>query len=153
MSSTTLQKDYSPGSVMIRYLKGKFEALRYLPKLAGGFLKFNSAGELIADSDLRPSGVYVDSVDTRTGAGAISVTKGTTKLVTTGANALTLADGQDGQIKRIHMITDGGDGTLTPATKTGYTTITFNDAGDDVVLQFISGRGWEVVSNNGCTVA
>lgn len=93
------------------------------------------------------------SSDALSGAGAIPVTTVVTRLTTTGANALTLADGTAGQIKVIQMIVDGGDGTLTPTTKTGYTTITFNDVGDAVVLIFHTTYGWMIASNYGCTVA
>ena len=86
------------------------------------------------------------------GAGAIPVTGSIVKLTTTGANALTLADGTDGQILTIVMITDGGDGTLTPTNKQGFTTITFNDAGDTATLLFTNSK-WFILSNNGCTVA
>lgn len=52
------------------------------------------------------------------------------------------------------MKTDGGDGTLTPTTKTGFSTITFNDAGDGVVLLYTDDtKGWVVVGNNGATLA
>lgn len=93
------------------------------------------------------------SVQTLTGAGAVNLTTTTTKIVTTGANALTLANGVDGQIKTLAMITDGGDGTLTPTTKTGYSTITFNDAGDGCILQYFTTLGWIILGNNGATVA
>ncbi len=93
------------------------------------------------------------TIDSQSGAGAISLFTDLTKLTTTGADALTLADGVDGQSKQIVMVTDGGDGTLTPATKTGYSTITFNDAGDTVTLLFTTTKGWLIMSNNGCTVA
>ena len=40
-----------------------------------------------------------------------------TQVTTTGSNqALTLANGANGQIKIVTMVTDGGDGTLTPTT-------------------------------------
>ena len=91
-------------------------------------------------------------VVTQTGAGAIPVTGRLVRLVTTGANALTLANGEEGQLLTIAMITDGGDGTLTPASRQGYATITFNDAGDVVTLLFTNAR-WFIVSNNGATVA
>lgn len=87
------------------------------------------------------------------GAGAVDVTHITTKLTTTGANALTLADGVNGQIKKIIMVVDGGDGTLTPTTKTGFSTATFNDIGDTLTLQFFTTVGWVIISNNGCTIA
>ena len=45
------------------------------------------------------------------------------------------------------MIVDGGDGTLTPTTLAGGTTITFNDVGDGVVLVYGT-AGWVVVGNN-----
>ena len=68
------------------------------------------------------------------GAGAVDVVSAITEITTTGANALTLADGVEGQLKFIVMITDGGDGTLTPTNFGSGSTITFNDAGDTATL-------------------
>lgn len=73
------------------------------------------------------------------GAGAVDVTSAITHIVTTGANALTLADGEEGQEKFIVMKTDGGDGTLTPTNYANGTTLTFNDVGDSVHLLFTNG--------------
>ncbi len=73
---------------------------------------------------------------TLTGAGAVNLTTSTTWIVTTGADALTLADGVEGQRKFIIMKTDGGDGTLTPTTLGNGTTITFDDVGDSANLLF-----------------
>lgn len=87
------------------------------------------------------------------GAGAIPITADTVRLTTTGANALTLANGADGQILRIVMVASGGNGTLTPATKTGFSTITFTAAGNAVTLEYFTTLGWMIVSNNGATVA
>jgi hypothetical protein len=89
---------------------------------------------------------------TLTGAGAVNITQENTLLVTTGANALTLANGAEGQTKFIKMKTDGGDGTLTPVSLQGGTTITFNDAGDFVNLLFLDGK-WNILTNSGATVA
>jgi len=86
------------------------------------------------------------------GAGAVDVVSAITEVVTTGANALTIGAGVEGQIKFIVMKTDGGDGTLTPASFTGGTTITFNDVGDSVLLLFTN-SSWFLIANNGCTVA
>ena len=87
------------------------------------------------------------------GAGAVDLDNLITELTTTGANALTLADGTtSGQVKIITMIVDGGNGTLTPTTLAGGTTITFNDVGDGVVLVYGT-AGWVVVGNNGATIA
>ena len=105
-----------------------------------------------ADSTFSPGYARLRTVDTLTGAGAVILTTITTKLVTTGANALTLADGVEGQRKTIFMITDGGDGTLTPTNLFNGTTITFNDVGDCVELLF-TGADWHILSNTGATVA
>ena len=91
-------------------------------------------------------------VQSLSGAGAVDTTNLVTELTTTGANALTLANGSAGQIKIITMIVDGGDGTLTPTTLAGGTTITFNDVGDGVVLVYGT-AGWVVVGSNGVTIA
>ena len=91
-------------------------------------------------------------VESHSGAGALNLTDLITEVTTTGADALTLANGSAGQVKIITMIVDGGDGTLTPATLAGGTTITFNDVGDGVVLVYGT-AGWVVVGNNGATIA
>ena len=58
-------------------------------------------------------------VQSLSGAGAVDLDNLITELTTTGANALTLADGStSGQIKIVNMIVDGGDGTLTPINDT-----------------------------------
>lgn len=83
------------------------------------------------------------------GAGAMNVTSFKTNWTTTGAEAGTLADGTHiGQIKKIQLIVDGGDGTLTPShlAQAGVvkSTITFADAGDFCVLIW-DGAYWEVI--------
>lgn len=83
------------------------------------------------------------------GPGAINLTSYHTKVTTTGTDALTLADStQIGQLKKITLVADGGDGTLT---LTGYTSITFDDAGDYVVLVW-TGSAWQVIENSGTTI-
>ena len=93
------------------------------------------------------------SVQTLSGAGAIDVVTGVTEVTTTAADALTLANGTVGQIKIIVMKVDGGDGTITPVTFAGGTTITMNDVGDSVMLTYATTIGWVLVANNGCTIA
>jgi hypothetical protein len=66
---------------------------------------------------------------------------------------LTLANGTDGQVKMIVMVVDGGDATLTPTTKTGFTTIVFNDIGDGVTLVYTTTTGWIVTGNFGATIS
>lgn len=100
------------------------------------------------------AGVTIQSTDTLSGAGAVSVTKGTTKFTSTGgAQALTLANGTDGQIKRIIHVVDGGSGVLTPTTKTGFSTITFTNPGDAVTLQYVTTQGWCIVGVFGAVAA
>lgn len=95
---------------------------------------------------------HAGTPQTLTGAGAVNITTHSTLLVTTAADALTLADGAEGQYKFIKMKTDGGDGTLTPTNLAGGSTITFDAVGDSVLLFFLDGE-WNVVGNSGCTVA
>jgi hypothetical protein len=74
---------------------------------------------------------------------------------TTGADAeaLTLANGVAGQILVIELSTDGGgDGTLTPTTKTGFAAIVFADAGDVVTLRYVNDTaGWIILGAFGAT--
>ena len=93
------------------------------------------------------------SVQSLSGAGAVDVVNTVTEITSTGADALTLANGTVGQIKVITMIVDGGDATLTPTTFAGGTTITFNDAGDSVILVYNTTVGWVAVANQGATIA
>lgn len=87
---------------------------------------------------------------------AINVTSAISQITstsaTTGGNALTLADGVQGQIKVITMIVDGGDVEVTPDNLAGGTTITFNNVGDVVTLLFTNSN-WVIISNVGCFVA
>jgi len=98
----------------------------------------------------------VVATETATGGGsavALSLNTAHSAIVTSGAQAFTLANGVNGQIKTISMVTDGGDATLTPATLNGGTTITFGDVGDGVVLIYNTTGGWAVLANNGVAVA
>ena len=86
------------------------------------------------------------------GAGAVDVVSAITEITTTGANALTMADGVEGQIKFLVMVTDGGDGTLTPTNFGSGSTLTFNDAGDAAICLFTNSK-WYLLANQGCTLA
>lgn len=78
----------------------------------------------------------------------------TTALTTTGvADAITLANGLNGQIKIVIHDVDGGSAVLTPTAKTGFSTVTFTNAGDTVVMQYLTTRGWFVLSSYGAVVA
>ena len=88
------------------------------------------------------------------GAGAVNLSTTVTKFTSTGAaQALTLADGTDGQQKIIVHVAAGGTGVLTPTTKSGFTTITFTNVGDNVTLQFATTIGWFVRGSRGAIVA
>jgi hypothetical protein len=95
-----------------------------------------------------------DDLTTTTAADvlAIPVTHGYV-IKTTGADAeaLTLADGSPGQVLVVDVAVDGGgDGTLTPATATGWATIVFADAGDRAVLLFVDDTiGWIILGLSG----
>lgn len=74
---------------------------------------------------------------------------------TTGADAeaLTLANGENGQILVITLATDGGGtGTLAPTTTTGFSTIEFDDAGDTATLMYVDDTaGWVLMGCYGLT--
>ena len=96
------------------------------------------------------------AVQALSGAGAVNITSLATAFTSTAAgNALTLADGAQGQIKTIIYVAEaaGGDtGVLTPTNLGSATTITFNAVGDAVTLQF-AGTDWWVVGLRGAVVA
>lgn len=76
------------------------------------------------------------------GAGAVNITSYYTAWTTLAANAGTLADGVvKGQLKKIQLVVDGGDGTLTPTNLANGTTLTFANAGDFALLYF-NGTDW-----------
>lgn len=102
------------------------------------------------------SGPIVGGAQALSGPGAVNITQLTTKFTSTATgNALTLADGVEGQIKVIVYVAEaaGADtGILTPTNLGAYTTITFNAVGDACILQFL-GTDWWVISARGATVA
>lgn len=103
--------------------------------------------------NLTASGIIKKSVSNySSGAGALPITKDVIALTTGGAEALTLADGAEGQELEIIMVVDGGAGTLTPAHFANGTTITFDDVGDSVKLCFVNSK-WHTVGTPTATVA
>jgi len=89
--------------------------------------------------------------------GAINLTTTATYFVTSGGAATaTLAAGYNGQIKTVMMAADGGDLVVTVTNAgwktSGTGTITFNDIGDAVTLQYINSK-WYCVGNNGTAFA
>jgi hypothetical protein len=102
-----------------------------------------------------PSFLAFDSTaQALTAAGAVNITTAVTTIASSAAIALTLINGNPGQIKIITMITDGGTATLTPSTLNGYTTIAFDTDGDSCMLYYAgSTPGWCVIANQGCVLA
>jgi hypothetical protein len=93
------------------------------------------------------------STQSLSGAGAVDVTNAFTSLTTTGiSQALTLANGVVGEIKVVVHAVDGGSAVLTPTTKIGFTTVTFTNVGDSVMLIYTS-AGWAVIGSRGATIA
>lgn len=96
--------------------------------------------------------VIIDGApDVRTDAGAVSIDNYFTAVVTTGAAAITLADGTiEGQLKVIKMTTDAGDATLTIASPVSASldVVTFADAGDTLELLW-NGTAWRILAAHG----
>ena len=100
----------------------------------------NFQGELDANLSLHRT----TSTSSRAGAGAVALTSAICEIATDSADALTLADGSEGQHLYLVMITDSGDGTLTPTNLAGGTTITFDDVGDTAHLLFTN-AAWYMI--------
>ena len=91
---------------------------------------------------------FANSVTAQTvsSTAAVSVTTALTLLTTTDTTASTLADGTSvGQIKIIIHDVDGGSTVCTPVTTSGFSTITFTDVGDAIVLIWTATRGWVAI--------
>ncbi|MFK8013125.1 MAG: hypothetical protein AB8B80_13880, partial [Marinicellaceae bacterium] len=93
---------------------------------------------------------YFDAAsDALSGAGAVSVDTYYTAWTTTGADAGTLADGVvKGQLKKVQLVVDGGNGTLTIASpvSTSLDVVTFADAGDYIKLIW-NGTAWRILES------
>jgi len=115
------------------------------------FTIYGEDTELFTDTDVfwtaEANGQVSDTPQVLSGAGAVDIIATVTHLVTGGADALTLADGTEGQRKIIVVKTDGGEGTLTPTNLGNGSTITFTDAGDAAELFFTNGN-WYMVGGN-----
>lgn len=95
--------------------------------------------------------------DMAAGVLAIPLNYGVIRKTITSASdeAGTLADGIQGQMIKIILTTRSSSGNyvLTPTTKTGYATITFNTAGDQATLLFVDNTiGWIIVGETGTSV-
>ena len=86
---------------------------------------------------------------------ACGVTTVASGFALNGVNALTLANGTNGQIKTIvcTAVTAAGTATLTPTTCSGFTTVAFTAAGQTLTLQYFTTGGWVILSVRGATPA
>ena len=86
---------------------------------------------------------------------ACGVTTVASGFALNGVNALTLANGTNGQIKTIvcTAVTAAGTATLTPTTCSGFTTVAFTAAGQTLTLQYFTTGGWHLLSVRGATPA
>ena len=131
--------------------------MTYQPKTyrdnGGDRTVFASGGTLLLEAgstvtDERFSGSVASAADSL----AIPVTaRYVAKTTGADAEALTLANGVPGQRLNIALVVDGGgDGTLTPATVSGFATIVFADAGDIADLEYVDDTvGWILVGTAG----
>lgn len=115
----------------------------------------NIAGNVRLDGYLAFDGT-AEAVTAAGSTVAINVTSAlsniTSSATTTGANALTLADGVQGQVKVITLITHGGDVQIDPANFANGASVTLDAAGKSVTLMFNNSE-WQIVSHYGATVA
>lgn len=149
--------DCIPGTLVIDYSTPALWLKTSLLGDSSGYVLIPSgtaAGAITIAGALTLSAAFIGSVQALSGAGAVNVTTLTTKFTSTGsAQALTLADGTNGQIKIIVHAVDGGSGVLTPTTKTGFSTLTFTAAGDSAMIQFFTTQGWMLVGTPTATAA
>jgi len=102
---------------------------------------------------LRVNGI-TSSVAVAAAALVIPLTASYVAKTTGGVEALTLANGVEGQIITIALVVDGGDGTLTPATSSGFATVVLADAGDNVTLKYVDDTvGWIILGAAGVLAA
>ena len=110
-----------------------------------------------ADIVTLPGGLVTVPIAQTATTAAVSVAVTTTALTTTApAQAITLANGTNGQIKIVTHIASSGGGTavLTPATSAAdYNTITFSSVGDTATLQYHTTGGWYILSLRGAVAA
>mgnify|MGYP000668179753 CR=1 FL=1 len=81
------------------------------------------------------------TIQTLSSAGAISVTSLITRINSpSGAGTLTIADGAEGQIKVIVMVSNSASHALTISSNIGHSSIVFNSANDTATLMFLAGN-------------
>ena len=116
--------------------------------------KRSTKGSALTYTEMDDNFTHLDlykSVENVTGGGALSLTTGVSLIETTEAEAYTLADGVEGQIKIISMKVDGGNATVTPDNYINGTSILFNNVNDTITLLYQS-TGWVQLARQNATV-
>ncbi len=107
----------------------------------------------VTHANFTVTGAVVKNGTTATsGAGAVAITGNIHEITTTGTgDALTLADGAEGQELFIAYVAEGAGGdtaVLTPTNFGGGSTITFNNLGDTATIKFTNAT-WYVIGLGG----
>ena len=77
---------------------------------------------------------------------ALPLTHAIIEGTSSGASAWSLANGENGQILTVQIVTDGGEATITPATSTGWATAVLTDDIDGISMMYIDDTvGWIVL--------
>jgi len=108
-------------------------------------LKLNTPGTGVL---IAPDSSETVTATTSVASVATSITYVDTTL---GAMALSLADGTEGQIKKIMMTVDGGDCIITPANLAVGATLRLTEVFSSYTLQF-SGTSWKVIGREGLAI-
>lgn len=148
--SKKLAKAWQPKGTSLENLLATLSryALRVIDRRTG---EAYSADELADGGLAAASSITHGRLAVAGGVLAIPITHRYVAKTTGGVEALTLANGAFiGQRINIRLVTDGGNGTLTPTTKTGFATVVFEDAGDFVELEWTA-DGWIIIAAGGLT--
>ncbi|MAV69860.1 MAG: hypothetical protein CMG04_03550, partial [Candidatus Marinimicrobia bacterium] len=139
------------GTVRNLTIDGTFSDGNYTFDTNGNVLGLGS----VSSGAITSSGkLLLNSSEDLANSGAADHTKVASYFTTGGSETGTLAAGAAGQIKTFMMVGDGGDMVIT-VTNPGWSasstsTITFDNIGDGVILQYISSK-WFAVGSNGVT--
>jgi hypothetical protein len=146
------------GTYTYKDLKGKLDLEKYILSVLAKdtcCVKSLKVDSLVSTTGSIPATfIPQGAIQALSGSGAVNITSYLTQWTTLLlGEAATLANGSVvGQLKKVQMVVDGGDGVLTPANLAAATTITFNDVNDFVILSW-NGTDWVVIENSGTTIA
>jgi hypothetical protein len=111
-------------------------------------------GLSIKDGALNGAVIFsgIETIAAAGGSAALSLTKSLHSVdADAGGDIFTLANGTIGQVMTIAMKSSTGTATITPTNLAGGASVTFNAAGDTVILQFVDTE-WYILGGNSYTV-